>query len=85
MANSGLGISPLLHLGHVVLGDGELDHESLVRCEVAAIITHRRCDGSDVLNRAGNEPSRNSKFHNHREGLYWGLLLVESNYYRFHI
>ena len=58
MANSGLGISPLLHLGHVVLGDGKLDHESLVSCEVAAIVTHRRCDRSDVLNRAGNKPSR---------------------------
>ena len=31
--------------------------------------------------RAGNEPSRSLKFHNHREG----LLLVESSYKRFHI
>ena len=26
-----------------------------------------------------------AKFYIHREGLYWGLLLVESNYKRFHI
>ena len=35
--------------------------------------------------RARNEPSRSLKFHNHGEGPYEGLLLVERGYYRFHI
>ena len=35
--------------------------------------------------RALNEHSRSLKFYNHREGPYYGLLLVKSSYYRFHI
>ena len=39
----------------------------------------------DIRTRASNEPSRRFKFYNHREGPYYGLLLVESDYQRFHI
>ena len=40
---------------------------------------------SPVLTRDENEPSRSMKSHNHREGPYKDLLLVESDYNYFHI
>ena len=40
-----------------------------------------RCD---LHIRASNEASRSLKY-NHDEGPYYGLLLVESGYYRYHI
>ena len=35
--------------------------------------------------RAGDEPLRSLKFHNHEEDPYSDLCLVESGYYHFHI
>ena len=42
-----------------------------------------------IFTRASNEPSRSLKLYNHeellQEGLYWGLLLVKSSYYCYHL